>query len=347
MKCGVGDYTSHLAMALSRCQDAEVAVLTDARALDVSRKNGMVNIWPIVKGDVRDISSVIGEIRRWKPDVAHIQFPTMGYSRWKRLQILLPFIFWLMRVPVVMTWHEPVRIRELMWIGALVMRGLVVVRPNYFDVASWLHRLVSRKKFELIPNASTIPVSRLEVQNVAELRRELRVGNRSLVVYFGFAFPNKAVEQVFEVANPHRDFLVLLCELDTNSAYHQKLLSIIGDRAWSGRVCVTGFLPADKVGAILGAADAVILPFRKGGGEWNTSAHAVIDQGTFLLTTSAEKHGYVPAENAYYARPGDISDMREALPNYLGHKSEPNYLRSRNRWQEIADAHMKFYRDCL
>lgn len=350
MKCGVGGYTEYLVTALSKREDVQVAVLTDVKASNVTDNIGSRNIFPVVKGDVGDIFRVVNVLHDWKPDVIHFQFPTLGYRTWGRLAtILLPMIFSILGVPVVITLHEPIRFAQLFWLNMLVMRGLIVVRPNYLKCAPvWFRQLVNRKRFRFIPNASTIPISQLAYHQVMTIRDELNVGRSSLVVYFGFAFPNKKVEQIFEIANPARDHIALVCDLDPGVPYHKKILEFSENSVWNGRVVVTGFLPAVRVGDILASADAVILPFESGGGVWNTSVHAAVDQGVFLLTTSSlEKHGYVATENVYYARPGDIADMRTALSNYIGCKLDKLRTPHRDRWQEIAEAHVEFYRLCL
>ena len=72
---------------------------------------------------------------------------------------------------------------------------------------------------------------------------------------------------------------------------------------------------------MLAAADAVVLPFRSGGGSWNSSIKAAAVQGTFVLTTSTERHGLDPDGNVYYARPSDAKDLMEALRRHLGRRS--------------------------
>ena len=113
-----------------------------------------------------------------------------------------------------------------------------------------------------------------------------------LVAYFGFIHLAKRVELLFEVADPLQHHLVLVGELNSEDEYHKRILYLINRQPWIGKVTVTGFLPAEEAGRILAAADAVVLPFRDGGGIWNTSIHASLAQGTFVLTTSREQHGY-------------------------------------------------------
>jgi hypothetical protein len=109
---------------------------------------------------------------------------------------------------------------------------------------------------------------------------------------------------------------------------------------------VTGFLPPDRVADFLAAADAVVLPFPGGGGEWNSSIHTVSQQGVLLITTSVSREGYDLEGNVFYCRPGDVASMATALGAYMGRKVSPSRERGRT-WQQIAEAHLHLYGDVL
>ncbi len=351
MRCGVGDYTSHLASALSMLDSLNVAILTDCAA-SLSNEGYDYEVYPIIDGKYLSINKAVKLFRNWKPDIVHFQYPTMGYKNWKSLPLYLPIITWLMRIPIVMTWHEPViegrnslfkAINYLIF--ALIWRGLIYVRPNYLDlIPSWLKGIIRKNPHRLISNASTIPAITLSEEGKISVRKNLAVGDSSLVVYFGFANPNKNVEQVFEVANPDRDFIILICDLDPTCPYHKKIIDIAHGPTWKGKVKITGFLPPYNVAEIIETADAAVLPLEGGGGIWNTSIHAVLQQGTFLLTTSRKKHGYMPTENIYYAKPNDVSDMSHALDLHLGQKGKKCLRSSDEQWVNIASEHADFYR---
>jgi hypothetical protein len=88
----------------------------------------------------------------------------------------------------------------------------------------------------------------------------------------------------------------------------------------AGKVAVTGFLPPVETAKLLAVADAVVLHFRDGGGEWNSSLHGASVQGTFVLTNSLETQGYDEDANINYALPGDVPSMQRALRQYSGRR---------------------------
>ncbi len=348
MKCGVGDYCAHLAEALA-CQGGNsVAVLTDIAAASAPGSPD-ISLLPVASGwRFSDIPPVMKAISGWNPDVVHVQYPTQGYGR-KKLPWLLPSLASFMGYKVVQTWHEYFPIGGYAnWLNALVPGGLIAVRPQYMErMPSWFRWLNRKKAFAFIPNTSTIPYTPLSPAEAEEIRSRIAGKGKQMIVYFGFAYPEKGVERIFEVADPSKHHLVLLCDLDPSNRYHAKILGLSTRPGWSGQVTVTGFLPKEEVGKLLAAADAVIFPFRKGGGEWNTSLHAAMTQGTFVLTTSTLQRGYRPSENVYYAPPGDVGEMLEALLVHAGKRATGRPAHLHQDWGSIASAHMDLYRKVL
>lgn len=345
MKCGVGDYTARLASALAELPGTEVAVLTDRHA-HVSRCHGRLTILPeVTTWRLRGLREALAVVRAWNPDVVHLQYPTQAYgSGW--LQWLLPLLLKLQGIPVVQTWHEFMRTassRDLALIAGT--DRVIVVRPNYRETIPIVYRwLVGSRRIKFIPNASSIPRVDLRESARSAVRSRFVTDGKMLVAYFGFVFPHKGVEQLFDILDPQRHHLVLMCDLHADDPYHRQLLALLVSAAWAGSATITGFLPEDEVGMILASADAVVLPFRHGGGIWNSSLHGAANQGTFVLTTSTDRRGYVEEENVYYARPDDIPEMRQAVYDYSGRRwvgHSPRFT----TWAEIAGQHMQVYRD--
>ena len=107
----------------------------------------------------------------------------------------------------------------------------------------------------------------------------------------------------------------------------------------------TGFLSPQDAADLLAVADAVVLPFLNGGGEWNTSIHSALAQGTLVITTAVSPRGDEPQRNLYTAAPVDIHAMRTALDRLAGRRGSPKSTES--QWQEIAMVHVNFYRRCV
>ncbi len=302
---------------------------------------------PIVQGwRFLELPKIIGVIRRWRPDVVHCQYPTLGYGgSW--MPYFIPLLLKLYGLNVVQTWHElPSRFR--FFPNALTKDILIGVEPDYLHKMrrryAWL---VRRKVGHFIPIGSNIPRVDLTEAERAEIRAQYVGPDRAMIVYFGFVYMTKGVELLFEIADPRKDKIVLISNLDVeNNPYHKTILECADNRLWAGKVVVTGFLSAESVARLLCAADAAVFPFTNGVGMRNGSFLAAKDQGTFTLTTAHDKQGYDATGNVYYAIPGDIKTMRDALSQYKGKRSRKISYEA-SVWAEIADRHISLYHSIL
>ncbi|MCL5884791.1 MAG: glycosyltransferase [Deltaproteobacteria bacterium] len=344
MQCGIGDYTARLARSLGKRKDVTVAVLTDTAAGSAIED---VTLFPLVRTwGLRETSTVLGLMRKWRPDIVHVQYPSHSY---RKIQWVLPTLAWLASGPVVQTWHEYYSPRN--WpsvLNAALPGGLVVVRPHYMEkMPGWFRWLNRHKEVRYIPNASSIPAVSLTETERNVIHARLGASESVLIAYFGFAYPAKEIEALFEIADPQRDRLVLICDLSAADAYQASILALANRDDWAGKVTVTGFLPPDEAANLLAAADAVVLPFRDGGGEWNSSIHSAAVQGTFVLTNSRESQGYDEDANIYYALPSDVPNMQRALRQYAGRRRRRTPAIQGTNWDSIASAHMELYQSLL
>lgn len=347
MKCGVGDYTASLAEALGELPGTQIAVLTTT-VDGVAKGRGNVELLQLVPSwRWSSLRPVLEAIRHWHPDIVHIQYPTQGYgASW--LPWFLPVFLRLMGIMQVHTWHEFLPMGRRSALMALYCDGVIVVRPRYKEsMPSFYRWLVRNRPFEFIPNASALPVATLTDGERTIVRRQFTTRDAKLVAFFGFIYPHKGVEDLFEIADPEKHDLVIIGNCDEADSYHRLILDQVRNGAWKGRATITGFLPAYQAAKILAASDAVILPFRQGGGLWNTSLHGAVIQRNFVLTTSQVEHGYDSSRNIYFARPGDIGEMREALRAHIGQRSNQTAQATYGSWSEIAASHVAMYRTVL
>lgn len=340
-KCGVGDYTYHLAEAISANVNVEVAVLTNLSKIESEhgskvKKFRRMPSWKNIS--LFEIKRVVSEFR---PDVVHIQYPTQGYRG--SPPSLMPLYFRFLGIPVVQTWHEYFYQSGVRWHNLLGCSALIYVRPDFPQkIPSWVNKALSKTPQFYIANTSTIPNVELSHGDKSKIKNSLSGGKR-IVCFFGFAHVNKGVELLFDIVNPSEYHLVLICDLSKSDEYHAKILSLANQEPWKGSVSITGFLPAERVGEILSIADAVIFPFPSGAGEWNTSLNASQASGSFSLATTKNLSllGYQEETNTYFTKCGDLVELKNALRKYSGRRNKPKkiYL-----WSDIATAHINIYK---
>jgi glycosyltransferase involved in cell wall biosynthesis len=342
----VGDYTGKLVAALAQNEGVRVGVLTTSIvAREMAANVELIDVartWSFF-----EFSKLINVIRSWKPDVVHIQYPTQGFFA-RKLPSVLPLACRLMGIKVVQTWHEPYRRGSLFNFLAQAMgaNALIFVRPNYLAMLSpFFRKLAGRLPHAFIPNASALPVSSLDPNERLSRRSELVVDQKRLVVFFGFLYPSKGIEDLFDIANPETDFLIVAGAVK-DEAYLQRLRNTAQSKGWGERqVRFTGFLRPHDAADLLMAADAVVLPFLNGGGEWNTSIHSALAQGTLVITTAETPRGDEPSRNLYTAAPSSVQEMRAALNQLAGRRIAP--MSTEVFWGGIAAAHLSFYGQCL
>lgn len=367
--CGVGDHAARLARELSEREGVEVAILTSEWIKP--EPQGKVAFFPLVKRGPGGLRAAFASLVEWKPDIVHIQWPTQGYASWHYKQNLLPLLAWMRGVPLVFSWHEPLvldafnplkslpltlhglirgfgyackTIMHDSWISALLPGGLVLVRENFWQLAPfWLRCLRWRKTTIQVQNGPTLPKSCLADSEILALRRRWTSDGKKIVLYFGFASPHKGVHLLFDIADPAEHTVLMSFHHDPNDPYHAEITERSRSATWAGNAHLLGFLPNEDLANLIALADAVVLPFTEGGGVWNTSALAVQNQGTFLMTTSQKKQGYVSEENTFYVAPGDLKSLREGLCTYMGRKSNGEGY-GQAIWTRQVDDHISLYR---
>jgi len=348
MKCGVGEYTETLVTALAREPGVEVGVLTDCQAAGRAPGDAF-RVFPVIEEwKAREFSKVVSVVREFRPDLVHIQYPTLAYRNW--LPWLLPIRLERLGLPVVQTWHERLFFYRLAKLPmGLARGGIIVVRPRYLEQLSWRRRAALRhRQVEFIPNASTIPKAVFAPGEREALRTSLGPLGKALVVFFGFFFEQKGIDDLLEAMDFTHQHLVLMGPVQSDDPYQVRLFERIVKEPLAGHVTILGYLPAEKVAQVLALADAVGLPYRHGGGMWNTSLHAAMMQGTFTLTTSNEERGYDARRNVYLSEPGKVPELREALRKYIGQRNpNPDPALLPPTWDEVARRHLEFYRRFL
>lgn len=345
LKCGVGDYSMQLALALSNQPGTTVAVLT-SRAVGLSAAPGGLAVLAEMAGwRLSEARKAFRLIRQFSPDVVHVQYPTQGYAKGK-LPSFIPALSKLAGAKVVQTWHEPIHWRETLQLllRLVVPSEVVVVRDAFRTMLNPIAGLIlKRKRLHYVCGASTLPRSDLSAAERVSLRHGYLKGQQRLLVFFGFVYPPKGVDLLFEIGDWKTDHIVIAGEFGTTPEYRERLIALSGGE-WAGKVTFTGFLAPQDAASLLTVADAVILPFRQGGGNWNSSIHGAIANGAYVITTSSGEASYDPVNNVASTRIDDVVAMRAALSLSDRRRSLGSNAESVT-WESVSARHLQIYRD--
>lgn len=344
--CGVGDYTHSLANALATIPGNEIAVLTsatDAIGPDLTGRKYEV-LRPVRRWNVTEARIAFSAIKAWQPDIVHVQHPTQGYGNgW--LPSLIELIATFVGARTVRTWHEGFTKRQAFRLIAQSITGgpYIVVRPDFDRYVSRLLRpLVKRRHRTLVLSTSAIPRSLLAGESLAKHRAEIIEDAMRLIVFFGFIHPKKGIERIFDAANPVTDKIVIAGQDQVDPEYTALIASIVDSPAWRGRAKMLGVLPADKVADLLAVADVVALPFVDGGGIWNSSIHAAVNQGTAVITTTVEEAPLSAEGLVQYVRAGDAQALQRAFNTLPRWNAKPSHVEA-DGWARVAREHQQVY----
>jgi glycosyltransferase involved in cell wall biosynthesis len=351
VQCGVGEYTCQLGRHLLSA-GIRVTLICGSSTERVGQSSTALGVEcsePVSNWRARSFRSMAAAVSEIAPDILHVQYPSQGYdgclpsliATWFRLK---------RRRPVIATLHEhipPHYLRTMLL--PLAASAIVSVRPNFHDRCRHAYSWGAlAKRFEYIPNASTIPCAQLTDNERLSIRRELKVPDgKRLIVYFGLIYERRGVHQLFEIADPGSDYLLIVGgSPEFGKSYFEHVRALSQDSGWRDCVRFTGFVPEFHAARLLATADAVVLPFLDGGGVWNTSIHAARTQGSLVITTSNSSSGFDEESNTFEAAPSDIRAMRGAIDQFAGRRV-PFCDVKVPRWSDIADQHILLYRKLL
>lgn len=347
--CGIGYYTFRLIEELSKNKDLSLSCFTnlsiksgiERRRLKSCRFfNGFNNIAII------DLYKFIITIKKFNPDIIHIQYPSLGYSR--IASALMPLISKLFKAKLVETWHEHyVDCKQITPFNLFGLSALVHIRPDSYIKLPFLIKFLLKNKISIeIPNSSTIPLKFLsDKESKLFVKKNLKhVKNKKIITFFGFLNKNKNVEILFDMLDPSKNFILLVTDpndFSTDKEYKKLILDKINSKKWKKSCSYTGFLKEDVIANYLAISDAIIFPFKEASSRWNTSIKAAINSGSLVIfqPSQVNTRGYNKINNTY------LLDNFSQIPFAIEKFSHNKNLNIKNDdWPNIARRHIQLYK---
>lgn len=346
MKCGVGDYTSVLAEELAK-HGNEVHVITSKRADSNKSKNvrvhNIVEVWKL-----RAIPSIIKEIKRIKPDVVNIQYPSNEYYR-RCVSLLPPIIKDIIKCRVTITIHEydyfnmkekkSLRDKIRLYLNFYKLDRVITVEEKFIDR---IKADYSKADIVHIPISSNIPKSDASEEELEKIKIKFGLKGKKVISYFGFAVPVKGIEYLFNCIKKLDDNtrLFFINELNPNNEYHETLLNLIETLGIKDKIIITGFYDdAKDIANMLSASDVCILPFVNGLKTSNGSFLAAYNQKTKIITTS--KNTPKDSDGIYYVTPENEEELLQKIKFVLEDRTEFN--RPELTWDKVRESFMKAF----
>lgn len=362
---GVAPYTANLARALVAA-GARVVVVAPELDGDPERfEDEGVQIWRAFRQGAWALPNALRIASTSGADVIHLQFELFLYGGPRSVAGLLPALArGVGSTPLVTTMHQVVdppsidraytRLHDVAAPAALARTGIDVVQSalTRASAATIVHDWPFRR---VLPGATVIPLGIEEVQAAdrAHARRVLGLGDRFVVLCFGFLAPYKGLELVLEAARRLEGGV----EVVVAGGDHPRLLAAGRSfgaelRERYGNVArFIGWVPDDEVGAWFSAVDLGLFTYPK---PFSSSAVLALAMGygtavllsptlarsvgaPSVLTATMEPEGLAEQISALAADPIGLADLRRWTGVLAGGR----------RWPTVAERHLALYEEVL
>jgi glycosyltransferase involved in cell wall biosynthesis len=319
MRCGVGDYTRHLAKALAG-RKAEIVVLTSVGPV---LSTPGIEVHPLIGSwRLSGLPGVLAAIDRIEPDVVHLQYPSECYGRGLAPTLLLPWLRWRRpRIKRVITLHEYSifsRLGQIRLWPALAAADAIIC-TNHQD-----RRLLKQRLPGLAGKVRVIPLG----SSLGHGAPTAWSGKgREWLAHFGMVMPNKGwetlVAAILNLVQSGRDVGVLVvAELQPEKyAYHRQVQNLIATAGLADRIRFTGYLEAEEACLRFRSCRIAVAPFQAGARLNRSSLVALLAQGLAVVTSQPSQplEGLRHGIHYWTVVADDATALAEGIRNLLDH----------------------------
>lgn len=327
--CGVGDYTSNLVKSL-RDQGLNISVFSG------------------IKGGLKETLNLLKQIKKFDPQVVHLQYEPFSFNQSYSLPLLLPRL----SHPTVLTLHEVWHRNFLQKKRDIYLykrcHKIIVNDQGCLERVKNLVPELSGKmvKIGVGPNVPTL-------SSLPEIRE---AGDEVIISYFGFF--NEArkisilIEAFAQLQNRYDQKLKLHLIGPKEGQTYNKLLQQIEKLQISGSVVWTGALPAAGVSMCLVKSRVAVLPFVDGASPRRGSFQACLALGVPVVTTTGlyTETDIKHLKNCYLVKELTTRALAGAISKLIDDTNLANMLRvgglnysKEYSWERIAQKNMGIY----
>lgn len=335
--CGVAKYTYYLASSLKHKYD--VKILTE-KSKNISKDLLQLNNWKL-----SEIFNYIRLIKKFKPDIIHIQLADILLNK-GYLICILPIISIFYSKKIIQTWHEPCGNKNFLKFFLLTFNSiqLISVRPDFKNLIKKSMFFIFRfhflfKKIYYIKSSYLIKKRKISKNLIIKIRKKYLNNKNRLIVSFGNSYKNKRFEKLFQIIDKKKDQLIIVSKLNPKKKYDRKIINL--QKEYSKNSKIFNNLNDFRLFELLSSADAILLLIDPYVGDWNTTFNVSRLSKSLVIATSKDKKGYYKKENNYYLKGFNLNIIKNAINKYSGKKN--NLKIKINSWKDVSNDHIKFY----
>ncbi|MBI5806598.1 glycosyltransferase family 4 protein [candidate division TA06 bacterium] len=371
IKDGVGDYCSCLCREMAVQGKLDIDIVTSSQAVDPSIPG--LTVHPVVNSwSWSGLSRTLMAFHQVKPDIVHIQYPSITYKRHLMPNLLPLFLRLAGAERIIITLHG---FGLYTWLGKLRLslpsafsHGIITVSQHIKLSAGQFWRgplgfLKARLEETVFTGSSIEACPVVTAGRKVELKNKWGVKPHHLAVsYFGFINDGKGFDDLLRALRICLDqdlpcHLVCLSDfIPDEDSYHLKIKQLFDSLGLGGQVTFTGYLCPQEVAEALASCDYSVLPFNYGASTKRSSLLAALACGCPVITTNDDSLPpfFENGRNIVLVPPRDPLRLAEAMMHLgkdktllqgigAGVKTLAGYF----SWDKIADKHYKIYQKHL
>lgn len=349
VRCGVGVYSRQLFQKLAPYCTVCMLTTSDANT-EPARNTYTVPNWK-----VRSLPSMRSAAVRSGANIVHVQYPAVGYKRALGIN-LLPLILRLTTTKkVVVTLHEyygSARLGKIRNFITVFFAHKIIVSNAYDKQAM---PFFMKRKIDVIRIGHTIKKYK---QNKRTFTTALAAAGFTAttptIAYFGFVNPSKGIDMLVQAMPNIPAQLILMCELNNNEPYHNKVLELItAARAKGARIWVAGYTNDKTLSEILQECTFFVLPQPLPLTAKSSTAVVATEHGLPVVATAATNSMYnqpFTAKNSVLLPTMSVQSLETACTKLVAHPKNLQELKAHNpelvkhfSWTYIATQHSELY----
>ncbi len=362
---GVAPYSANLARSLVAAGARVVVVAPELDGEPERFEDDGVEVWRAFRSGAWALPSALRAASSVGADITHLQYELFLYGGSRSLVGLFPALArYRGSPPLVTTMHQVVdpstvdraftRLHDVAAPAPLARTGIAAVQSalTRASAATIVHDSPFRR---MLPGATVIPhgIEKVEPVDPAEARRALGLGDRLVVLCFGFLAPYKGLELVLEAARHLEGGVDVVVAggdhprlLAAGRSFGTELQARYGDVAR-----FTGWVPDRDVGAWFSAADVALFTYPKPFSSSGVLALAMAYGTGVLLSPTLARSAGAPSVLTAAMDPVGLAAQIEALaadPVGLAELRHWTGVLARGRcWPAVAQRHLAVYEEVL
>lgn len=367
IKGGLADYTKCLFDELKKRINKNNVFLITSKEAKKENKN-IIN--EIKKWNLWGIIKTVIIIKKNKPNIVHIQYPTAQYKKNISINFLPLLLKTFTSIPIILTIHEfsNKSIYGRLRIMPMIMfsnKTIIVSEEYRSDILklAWPLKKYLNKKIIYIPIGPNIAFKNIEFskKEIQEIKKSLKIKIDDFVIcFFGWITKGKGIEFLLEtfqelIKNQYSNLKLLFIGDQEKNFFNQIKLTIKKYKLES-KIVFTGYCSPTDVSKYMMISDMCVEPFEDGIKSKRGSFLVPLFHKLPIVTTKSDfiPEGLIDYENVILINYGNKEQLKKAILDLLKNPALKHQISQNTKnilhlysWETITKRIIELYVQCL